>query len=980
MSETTRTGAGRLWAVCYDRIGHHVKCVVRRWRCIDAWALRPLPVRRAPAWQVLAPSEYPFFIPLLTAILVFAVTVGPRPANWRAETLCLFALGLVMMAGVHVLAWRSRPARLALLGWYLAILLALAALLVAVVRMSTDQQFDPEARSLRLHVGPALAVLVAMMLGIVSLAAWGAMRKVDNDTLPSALPVVELFPSKDRSDYVGDTPILSLLSIGGLVLLRYPMQVLLPPALLALLVRPDWVTGASLAAGLAAWLALCLGVVFDRLMEMMKTVGRLFFIGPQRFLSAIVILIAIARWSGSHYVAYIFDNAAGTQTVFFYIFFAYALAWFYGFWCEILLARRFIRLLHPTGASATSIGYSFRGDERVSRVANKFRRIALHGAGRLKVEGRYDAAYRRSEGMVGQRALNFLTPAEMLAEFRVQLEDHAWTGAKDPLPRVRDLQRATYAYPGMTGFLVILFLGVPLYAGYAWTAQAPELDIARNWSGHFDMTSRLLDAVPAGGTGDECELRAGDPRIAVAASGGGTRAAIYTAAVLRGLAQRGHICNVVLVSGVSGGSAALGYFALHQDALRRPVYDAAARAAYDAFDAAMAKPYIQMILNAASDHAVVFGTWHPRHEVCGEAPEGGDTAAADERRGGWWPTRIRFGNLLAESFVCAHEKSARDAGVRDIGATMQDVRFGLILNTGLAGRFEPEARADTNVPEQARLMAGDPARRTDVAGGRLVLANVGEPKPARNMSERGPRDLRFYTLNDPDISVARAAALSANFPPVFADAAIDERWPDRDKRFWVTDGGTVENRGTVTLYLTVEDALANGSDRAGVWPDLHVVIADVSAEGGPYREGVGLATLQAAGGQMGLALEAELLSDLRETYAGHGRICAYELPMPVALRDAIGTHWMMPNGISVAGPDRGEQDLEREEATALVSGLFAGPAVEPTPAQRRVRSWLEKGEENAPATYVLNWARLVGELGSRGQRRLCPDELQGRAK
>ena len=141
------------------------------------------------------------------------------------------------------------------------------------------------------------------------------------------------------------------------------------------------------------------------------------------------------------------------------------------------------------------------------------------------------------------------------------------------------------------------------------------------------------------------------------------------------------------------------------------------------------------------------------------------------------------------------------------------------------------------------------------------------------------------------MSVARAAALSANFPPVFSDAAIDGRDPETkgkdDKRFWVTDGGTVENRGVVTLYLSIEDALdkreleqklrPDEPERDALelllddkeWPPLHVVIADVSAVGGPYKESYGLQSVQSAGGQMGLALEAELLDDLQRLYGDH---------------------------------------------------------------------------------------------------------------
>jgi hypothetical protein len=313
---------------------------------------------------------------------------------------------------------------------------------------------------------------------------------------------------------------------------------------------------------------------------------------------------------------------------------------------------------------------------------------------------------------------------------------------------------------------------------------------------------------------------------------------------------------------------------------------------------------------------------------------------------------------------------------------MRNVRFGLILNTGLAGRFAPEVRdEDEIVPEQARESFGDPERRSDVAGGRLVLTNVPAPRKARELSDlTGPHDLRFDTINDPEMSVARAAALSANFPPVFADAAIDERRPDGDVRFWVTDGGAVENRGTVTLYLAIGDALPKYEESLSfrAWPDLHVVIADVSAVGGPYREGVGLGTVQAAGGQMGLALEAELVADLNAAWRRHGDLHVHELPMPAPLRDAIGTHWMMPNGITVKGWGDAEHELSKLQAEALVSSLFTGPDPGADPAAAEVRKWAcalapEEREEAALTTtgprpelrrHAREWIALMDALGA----------------
>jgi hypothetical protein len=891
------------------------------------------------------------------------------------------------MLGLHAWARRSETVRIWILMHYLLILLLLGSLLAFA---AASWEGGPPV-----HVGPVIAVLLAIMLAFAAGMAATLSKRVPHETMPAALPRVELFQPKNRGDFKGDTPWLARVSIAFLPVLRYPLQLFLPPALAALLVSSEWVVWASLGAGFVAWLLLYLGILFERLMEILKTVGRLFFIGPQRILSATIIVIAVGRWWESHFIDYLFDNPFGNWTILSYIVFAYAVAWFYGFWCEILLARRFIRLFSDGVDHPMQVDYHFLGDEGVTRVENAGRTIALHGAGRLRVEGDYDAEYRRSEAMGGdEKALAFLTPAEFIADVRTQLEDHAWDKekwGKDPLPRARDLQRGINAYPGITGLAVLVCFGGTLAASYAFTSQPAELDIV--WDEHVDFPLKplLFDKISPP-TGRCMPLTSSEPRIAVVASGGGTRAAIYTAAVLRGLAMEDRICNVVLASGVSGGSAALAYFAVNQETLRVPREDFD-QSAWDAFDKAMAMSYIQEVLDDASASGVVFGSWRSRPPVCDEAMEEPDTI----RSAGWWPARVRFGSLLAESFACEMTRELRNKpGPKAPFGSMDDVPFGLILNTSLTGEFTADAYdGDHTVPEQARRERGEPIRRSDRAGGRLILTNLPDPRAARDASLRpGTSDLRFITINDRQMSVARAAALSANFPPVFADAAIDERRSpksppcekiaeeDRDDvckdvRYWVTDGGAVENRGAVTLYLAIQDALRGRAPDDPLaspdgLPDLHVVVADVSTAGGPYEEGVGLSAVQAAGGQMGLALEQQLLADLKTAYDddGDGTVVVHELPMPPLLRDAIRTHWMMPDDIALANPDRQatpkSETLSREEGITLVRSLFTDPE-EASDIVERVRPWVRERplDPNGDRTLAQTWQKLLDDLGDR---------------
>ena len=206
-----------------------------------------------------------------------------------------------------------------------------------------------------------------------------------------------------------------------------------------------------LLLGGLAWFFLFLGELFSRLMEILKTLGRLFFIGPQRMLSVIVIAIAARPLAARplHHLPLRRARAA-IRTVALYVFFAYAVAWFYGFWCEILLARRFIRLLSDEDGRADPRSTTTSlGDEAVSRVRNGGRtdRAARRGAAegqRASTRTRLRSGIERTRRADG-RALTFLTPVQRCcAEFRTQLEDQRLARpGSDPLPRVRDLQRAS---------------------------------------------------------------------------------------------------------------------------------------------------------------------------------------------------------------------------------------------------------------------------------------------------------------------------------------------------------------------------------------------------------------------------------------------------------------------------------------------------------------------------------------------------------
>lgn len=886
-----------------------VKWLVRGWRRLDARFNRPAPEGRARLSTLLLPAGVVWYMPLLTLLAVAGMALGPVPRMGTPQVL-LLVLGLAGILLVHLDAMRGidRPRQGRFLGrlclGYLLVLLALAILLGALAGAETYDE-----PGLQLHVGAAM--VVAVTLGL-ALAAWFSsrlLRIAPAGALAATLAEVDLFSPRERyTDANGIVfPVAALVA-----LMRYPDRILLPASLAMLFVSEatrdvlgrGWQGELWLFFGLTAltWLLMTLALIYERLLEILDTLGRVFFTGPQRLVTWLVIAMAILRLMQVHYVNYLFDG--DNNIIILYVLLAYVVACFYGFWCDLLLARQLLHLLGgkqgadgpyryqvctrlETRGTGADMEAALAGpDSAISSVLAHGRSVALHGAGRFKIEGLHRQDYADAQ-RIDTRALAFLTAQELTTRLRTLAEER---DSASSLMLVREVQRAAMIYPPLMAILAFVILGVPGYLGTVVAIQPAALEIRpAPADGSFNLTAALEGREhPA----SACEApQPNAPRIALALSGGGTRAAMHGYAVLRGLAVDGQICNVVAVSGVSGGAAALGYFAAHQGELRTPVLDTRAWAA---FGRAMSEPFIDDVLAEASSLRVAYGRYSWRRDACAEP------GRPYARVMGWYPTaRTRSGNILAEDFVCTFGTGAID-----------NLPFAAIFNTGLAGYFDT-AEARCGAP--ADTLAG----RAQSCAGQLDGSRTGDRLVLTNLPLLGGRNARgkeheaswLVTLNQPGISLARAAALSANFPPVFPDSPIDVTADGRNgQRYWVSDGGTIENRGAVTLLLALNDALA--APKATLSGPLHVIVADASALDRNYSQSWGFRAVTGAGTRLASAMEAQLRDTLEQRLASLGEKLRYdELAMPPALVSVIGTHWRLPGQIVIGDPERYGQGI-----------------------------------------------------------------------
>jgi hypothetical protein len=297
--------------------------------------------------------------------------------------------------------------------------------------------------------------------------------------------------------------------------------------------------------------------------------------------------------------------------------------------------------------------------------------------------------------------------------------------------------------------MVIAFLGLSIVTGVFihWGPQQAELKADTQGTPPARLTQLLLD--------HKTSRPEDKPALIVAASGGGTRAALYTASVLEGLANKGRIKDVVLGSGVSGGGAALAYFAGQRSLLVE-------KNGWNEYFEKMSRPFIRDVLNGSLQWRIVFGE--------------------------------RLGVLLWESF----KERWRLNSVCTLG---QVEEFGLILNTAIAGRMD----CDKSPLAEAGRRYRKKNTFTETAGGRLILTNLLLSRDFATSVEKigGPKDLPVV-VDDPDTRLEVAAALNANFPPIFSNAAIDI---DKKTRYWVTDGGAVDNRGIEMMLYALLEAL-----------------------------------------------------------------------------------------------------------------------------------------------------------------------------
>jgi hypothetical protein len=318
----------------------------------------------------------------------------------------------------------------------------------------------------------------------------------------------------------------------------------------------------------------------------------------------------------------------------------------------------------------------------------------------------------------------------------------------------------------------------------------------------------------------------------------------------------------------------------------------------------------------------------------------------------------------------------------------------LILNSAISGHpYGDSELLEGRVAAPGQSCISQSRPYANLAGGRLIFTNLdnlsGFPEPGNGLPDMW---LPYRIVNDGNVRLAAASALTANFPPVFSNARV--RLVTRTdiecnaQSYFVTDGGATENLGLVSALFALRGTLTQLPPDAPLG-DVHILAFEASAIDYDYRDdrGIGAAT----GGskeRINAGLTQSLIRETRALLAAHGAaLRVHYLPLPVAFRSrgGFGTHWMFARNVRVTNPllaaapswrdsfaeaSRDHVNLERAEVMTTWRALFDPRQ----PICARAEGYV-KDPKSAPADWTADVQVVTRWICGHDDRRATPPLL-----
>lgn len=879
-------------------------------------------------------------------VLIPFLVLGPSFSSFRVSQPSAYVTLVLAYVGFFFLLWLATGC-LTLFWVQFTTLATIFCLLFVVPVLKETELISFQLQTSEIHGGlyPHLLQPFAMiMAGVAMVAGIGASialargrEEFPKDQMPELLlQRTELFEDPDKEVPLPKLHVLMLALF--MVPLRFPVELLLLPSFYVVAASNggtrDYIFIPILLFG--SWLLIALGEIFERLRLGRRLMQRLFSYGGLWLTSVVIIGLAGAWLLDVSYVTTVMTSSS--LLVVQYLIASFCLFWWMEYWLNRALSQRLLGLFSPTNKKPVTIPYAYTPaadltPESIPKVVSEGRTLRLHGAGRFITIGKQKPD--EKETSEGEYCWNFIDRTDLFAA----LAESASPKNREHVRKATKVikQRIKTYFVLLNAGLVIVLLACGYYVETRDFKAVVTAEESESPSGIApDMllfprafgTAATPASVPMSPTGSIERPRV----ILVAASGGGTRAALYATSLLHGLSRIDALDDVRIVSGVSGGGLSMAWFASRYKRLLADDFVARSEA-WDDYYRAMEYPYIVDVLHGGAESRIAQG--------------------------------VPLGQLLAESFGEQLYSKADDIGWR-----FNDVpeSLGLILNTTLCGQFPPQHGDSKRTGAVNRFDAANSSGL--FAGSRLIFTNLA----CRSAFDRVDQDsdtadkcMQYVVIDDGSVRLASAAALNANFPPVFPNAPVDLVRPSKDvHRFWVTDGGAQENRGVLSLLHVLKESVSHLQAKKPVdpksLPDIHIIVAEASADSVAYSadRGVGAATV--AKDQLAIVWAKSLLTQINAAYQNMqgdakdaARIKMTMLPMPSCLRcGGIGTHWMLPKTVQVKATEvpglESDTPVELSQKTVmqLIRDLHLPEGVEPSvehtesnDAIQTVRKWID---------------------------------------
>ena len=883
-------------------------------------------------------------------------------------------VALLLLLGGGWWLWRSFG-RAHALRTCLALLLLLAAVIGALWLWFTPAHPSEAAGGFYPHIYLLfLAVLFgvalfARLLGHIMFSGFGASQAF-RDSMSS----VDLLRNERTAPDVSNLRLVSALFNG---VTANPLHFFLLPSFVAFVAPTDWLQWLVPMFALVSLILLVYGSLSSRWEQMLMYVRRWFLVGTPLVMSLAVILVAVLRLLDVQYVSTVVD-ATPVGVLFIFIVMMYVAFWFFEYWINRWLGEELLELLGADRHACPGfVKYGFKGTDPPPWASTEGRVIALHGMGRFVAQGWFE----RKEPRPGERPREHAFTTYGMVELFDALGERLDKGEES----AHDVRRRVRLYFTLINMLLIAGAAGLFLWHLNWSRPLAVAPMVQASAIKPEQVSKAELVAQARASGDALAQRllaqAAErrPSLVVAASGGGTRAAVYTAVALEGMGQIHRARDVVLLSGVSGGGVSAAVFASRFASLR----DANPRdetrehpGPWMKYVATVSQPFIQDVLEGAGELRI--------------------------------SGRASLGVLLQESLE--RRAFAPEFTGIDTFAKLEDPA--LILNSAISGHpYSDSELLQGRVAAPGQSCVSQSRPYANLAGGRLIFTNLdnlsGFPSPSADVPDMW---LPYRIVNDGSVELAAASALTANFPPVFSNARVRlitrESGECPAQSYFVTDGGATENLGLVSALFALRGTLAQLPETAALG-DIHVLALEASAIDYDYRDdrGVGAAT----GGskeRINAGLTQVLLREVGALVAQHGAaLRVHYLPLPVAFRSrgGFGTHWMFARNVRVTNPllavapswkealmshekVKDHVDLSREEVMVIWRALFDprqpicktaedylldGTTAPPgwTPAVQNVSRWICGRDDHRnhrqllPDYQVEAWQNVVRELG-----------------